>query len=421
MRMRWVLFAVAAGSLISRPGRAEDWPGWRGPQRNGISTETGLLTEWPTEGPKLIWQAHDLGEGYSTPSIVGDRLYLVSNKGTDDEFVLALSIEDAKQIWSTRIGKVGPNKGPQYPGARSTPSVVGDLLYALGSDGNLVCLETKTGKVRWGKNLRTDFGGQPGNWAYAESPLVDGDLVVCTPGGSDATLVALDRKTGDVVWKSPLAEGDQAAYASMIVVEVGGLKQYVQFLQKGLVGIEAKSGKFLWRYGRTAEGSPANIPTPVAQGAFVYSAAGRSGGGLVELKVEGEAATAEQVYFAAKLPTSIGGVVELNGYLYGTNSQGLICAEFKTGEIKWQDRAVGAGSICAAEGLLYVHGEKGDVALVEATSDAYREKGRFTLPDQPDRGRSQAWAYPVIAGGRLYIHDLGELWCYEIARTKAGK
>ena len=296
--------------------------------------------------------------------------------------------------------------------------MVGDLLYALGSDGNLACLETKTGKVRWEKNLRTDFGGQPGNWAYAESPLVDGDLVVCTPGGTDATLVALDRKTGDVVWKSPLAEGDQAAYASMIVVEVGGLKQYVQFLQKGLVGVEAKSGKFLWRYDRTAEGSPANIPTPVAQGAYVYSAAGRSGGGLVELKVEGAAATAEQVYFAAKMPTSIGGVVELKGYLYGTNSQGLICAEFKTGEIKWQDRGVGAGSICAAEGLLYVHGEKGDVALVEATSDAYREKGRFTLPDQPDRGRSQAWAYPVIAGGRLYIHDLGELWCYEVARGR---
>ncbi len=421
MKIRLPL-AVAVGlATVCVAASADDWPQWRGPQRNGISQETGLLKEWPAEGPKLVWQAHDLGDGYSTPAVVGDRLYLGSNKGVDDEFVQALAVEDAKVAWSTRIGKVGPNKGPQYPGSRSTPTLDGELLYVLGSDGDLACLEVKSGKLRWQKNLRTDFGGQPGNWAYAESPLVDGEVLACTPGGSEATMLALDKKTGDVIWKSAIAEGDQAAYASIIVVDFGGVKQYVQFLQKGLVGVDAKTGKFLWRYGRTAEGSPANIPTPVANGAYIYSAAGRSGGGLVQLKVDGGAVTAEQVYFLPKLPTSIGGSVEVAGNLYGTNTQGLMCVDFKSGDVKWQDRGVGAGSACYADGRIYVHGEKGDVALVEATADAYREKGHFKLPDQPDRGRSQAWAYPVVANGRLYFRDLGELWSYDVQGTKAGK
>jgi outer membrane protein assembly factor BamB len=209
-------------------------------------------------------------------------------------------------------------------------------------------------------------------------------------------------------------EGDQAAYASIIIVDAGGLKQYVQFLQKGLVGVDAKTGKFLWRYDKTAKGSPANIPTPIAHNELVYSAAGRSGGALVRLKIEPQAVEAEEIYFTPKLPTSIGGAVLVEGYLYGTNSAGLLCADFATGEIKWQDRSVGAGSTCYADGRLYVHGEKGDVALVEATSEAYREKGRFSLPGQPERGKSQAWAYPVVANGRLYIRDLGAIWCYDV-------
>jgi outer membrane protein assembly factor BamB len=294
-------------------------------------------------------------------------------------------------------------------------------MYALGSNGDLACLETESGEIRWTKNLVEDFAGQMGKWAYAESPLVDGDLVVCTPGGSEATLAALDKKTGEVVWKSAVPEADEAAYASIIVVESGGVKQYVQFLGKGLVGVDAKSGQFLWRYDRTAQGSPANIPTPVAHDALVYSAAGRSGGGLVQLAVDGDQVKAEEVYFEPKAPKSIGGAVRVGEYLYGTNSGGLMCVEFATGDIKWQDRSVGAGAVCVADGHLYVHGEKGDVALVEVTPEAYREKGQFALPDQPDRGRSQAWAYPVVANGKLYIRDLGTLWCYDVADPGVGK
>ena len=324
-----------------------------------------------------------------------------------------------EQLWSTRIGKVGnPDQRPNYPAARSTATVDGEFVYALGSDGNLVCIERKTGKVSWQKNVRTEFGGQPGEWAYSESPLVDEDAVVCTPGGSEATIVSVDKKTGDVIWKSAVPGGDQAGYASAIIIEVGGLKQYIQFLQKGVVGVDAKTGKFLWRYDKTAEGSPANIPTPVAHDEFLYTAAGSSGGGLVKLTVDRGNVDVEPVYFTDQLPTSIGGSVEVGGYLYGTNRRGLMCADFATGETKWQDRSVGAGSVCYADGHFYIHGEDGDVAFVEATPEEYREKGRFTPPDQPGRGRSKAWAYPVIANGRLYIHDFGSLWCYDITAGK---
>ena len=405
--------------LLPLETQAADWPQWRGPQRNGISAETGLLSEWPKEGPKLVWQVKDIDSGYSTPSVVGDRLYLLSNQGLDNEFVQALDTKGGKRVWSQRIGKVGnPDQQPNYPAARSTPTVDGEQLLAFGSDGDLACLEQATGKVRWQKNVRKDYGGQPGIWAYSESPLVDGEAVICTPGGPDATMLALNKNTGELIWKCAVAGGEQAAYTSALVIEVGGVRQYVQMLQKGLVGIEAKTGKLLWRYDRTAKGSPAVIPTPVVDGDFIYSAAGRSGGGGVRLKVNGGTFETEQLYFSPKLPTSVGGALKVGEYLYGTSAGALLCLEFKTGNVKWDDRSIGAAALCYADGRLYLHGENGEVALLEATPEAYREKGRFKPVDQPDRGSSKAWAYPIIADGRLYIRDLGTLWCYDV---KAGK
>jgi outer membrane protein assembly factor BamB len=412
------LLALAWLALYSSSAVAADWPQWRGPRRDGISNEQGLLKQWPPDGPKLVWQANDVGDGYSTPAVVGDRLYVMSNEGLDDEFIQARAVKDGQQIWKVRVGKVGPNSAMQYPAARSTPTIDGPMTFALGSDGDLVCLETESGKIVWRKSFRSDFGGKPGAWAYSESPLVDGDRLVCTPGGKEATLVALDKKTGETVWKSPLPEADQANYASIIIVDSGGRKQYVQFLSKGLVGVDAQTGSPLWRYDKTAKGSTANIPTPVAHEGFVYSASGPGGGALVQLIPNGSQVEAKEVYRQPKLPNSIGGSIELGGHLYGTNSQGLMCVDFVTGDVKWQNRSVGAGSVCYADGLIYVHGEKGDVAIVEATPEAYRERGRFTLPDQPERGNSLAWAYPVIADGRLYIRDLKSLWCYDV---KSGK
>ncbi len=380
--------------------QADDWPQWRGPQRNGVSKETGLLKQWPKDGPKLLWKLTDAGSGYSTPSVVGERLYLLANEGTDSEFVQAHAVKDGKRIWRTPLGKVGANP-PQmnYLGARSTPTVDGELLYGLGSDGDLACVEIGAGKVRWQKNLRTDLGGKPGDWAYSESPLIDGDVLVCTPGGSDATLAALNKETGAVIWKCPLPEADQAAFASPIVVDVGGVKQYVQLLQKGLVGVDAKTGKLLWRYAKPVSRFGANIPTPLASDALMD--------GGIEV---------EQLYFESKLPTSIGGAVKMGDFLYGTTAQALLCIEFATGKVKWEDRAVGAASLCYADGYLYLHGENGEVALVEASPDGYREKGRFTPPDQPAHSKpmEKAWAYPVVANGRLYIRDHGSLWCYDV-------
>jgi outer membrane protein assembly factor BamB len=400
---------------------ASDWPQWRGPQRNGISPETGLLQAWPKEGPTLVWKVTGIGSGYATPAVVGDRLYLLGNEGLENEFVQALAVKDGERTWRTRLGKVGnPKQNPNFPAARSTPTVDGEFLYALGSDGDLACLEVGTGTLRWQKNLRADFGGKPGTWAYAESPLIDGGTLLCTPGGSEATLVALNKATGAVLWKCALPEGDEAGYASAIVVEAAGVKQYVQLLQKGLVGVEAKTGRFLWRYGKAVSRYGANIPTPVAGDGIIYAGTAGTGGGAVRLKAKQGGVEAEQVYFEAKLPTAIGGAVKVGDFLYGTTAQALLCLDFKSGQVKWEDRALGAASLCLAEGRLYLHGENGDVALVEPSSESYREKGRFSPPDQAKRANpmEKAWAYPVVAHGRLYLRDHGTLWCYDVRATK---
>jgi outer membrane protein assembly factor BamB len=395
---------------------AADWPQWRGPHRDGISQEKGLLKEWPKDGPKLLWHLKDLGSGYSTPAVVGDTLYLISNTGMDDEHVQALSVTSGKQKWSTKIGKVGPNQGPQYPGSRSTPTVEGEFLYAEGSDGDLVCLEAGTGVIRWQKSLRKDFGGQPGFWAYSESPLVDGGTLVCTPGGKTATMVALDKTTGQTIWQCAVPTGDQAGYASPIKVDAAGHTQYVTFMSKGVVGVDAKTGKFLWRYDQTGKGSPANIPTPIAHDGLIYSAS-RMGGGLVRLKASGDGVEAEQVYFERGLPSNIGGAVLFGNFLYGTAGKGPVCADFATGKLKWHEDTLGAASVCYADGCLYLHGENGKVALVEATPDGYQNKGIFTPIDAPKRAPGnmlKAWCYPVVANGKLYIRDLDQLWCYDV-------
>ena len=420
---RILALAICGGGAFWMPcAGADDWPQWRGPQRTGISRETGLLKEWPKEGPKQVWQVKDIGYGYGTPAVAGGRLYLVSNRGADNEFIQALDAKDGKQLWTSRIGNVGnPQQVPSYPGSRSTPTVDGDLLFALGSDGDLACLEKATGSIRWQKNVRKEFGGQPGIWAYSESPLVDGDTVVATPGGSSATLVALNKRTGEVIWKSVVPGGEQAGYASVVVAEIGGIKQYVQFLQKGVVGVDAKTGKYLWRHDATAKGSMANIPTPVIHDGRVYTASGMSGGGLALVTARQGAFEVEPKYFSKKLPNAIGGTVKIGDNLYGATNSTLMCVDFASGAVKWEERSVGAGSLCAANGQLYLHGENGEVALVDAAMDGYHEKGRFTPSDQPDRNRTKAWAYPVVANSRLYIRDLGSLWCYDISGAKPAK
>jgi outer membrane protein assembly factor BamB len=410
---------LLAGALVVA---AADWPQWRGPHRDGVSGETGLLKEWPEGGPKMLWQRTDMGDGFSTPSVVGDRMYLLSSKGLEDEFIHALQSADGKTVWTTRLGSVGENiAGAYYPAARSTPTVDGERIFALGSNGDLACLVAKNGQIVWQKNLRTDFGGQTGNWAYAESPLIDGDVLVCTPGGNEATLVALNKHTGQPIWKCAVPGGDKAAYASVVITEAAGIKQYIQLLDKGLIGVDAATGHFLWRYDRVAEGSPANMPTPVARKARVYAAAAKSAA-AVEIKRNETGVDVSELYSGTKWPNAIGGSVELNGYLYGTKSGSLICADFATGDIRWEEGTIKAGSLLYADGRLYWHGqETGELALIEATPEAFRAKGRFMPPGVPARRAATekskgglAWGYPVVANGRLYIRDWNCLWCYDV-------
>jgi outer membrane protein assembly factor BamB len=411
------LVAAAIVASLSLIVTAADWPQWRGPQRTGISTETGLLQQWPAAGPKLLWRIDNAGGGYSTPAVVGDRLYLVTNEGLPNEYVRALNTGDGKVVWSTRIGKVGnPQQSPSYPGARSTPTVDGGTVYALGSDGDLVALDQSTGQVRWKKNLRTDFGGEPGEWAYSESPLVDGDTLAVTPGGR-TSLVALNKRTGETVWRSVVPGNETAGYASIAIAQTGGVKQYVTFLQKGVVGVDARTGAFLWRDNRTGEGSAANIPTPVVIGGDVYNATSQGGGALVKLSAAAGKVTPQPTYHEKRLPGSNGGSIVLDGYLYGTNTAGLLCVEFGTGTVKWQERGIGTAALVFADGRLYLHGENGDVALVEPSPAGYRERGRFTPSGAPDRGPSKAWPHPVVANGRLYIRDLNVLWAYDVRRN----
>jgi outer membrane protein assembly factor BamB len=298
------------------------------------------------------------------------------------------------------------------------------VLYALGSDGDLVCLEAGTGKVRWRKSLRADFRGQPGTWAYAESPLVDGDLVVSTPGGTEATLLALNKSTGDVVWKCAVPGGARAGYSSIIATNAGGVRQYVAYTGDGLFGVEAKTGKLLWRYNKTSGPMGMSILTPVVGEGLVYSGNDPLGAAAVRILVDGGIGKVEEVYRGMKLPRMIGGAVLVGDVLYGTSGMALVAADFKTGEVKWSERSVAPGAVAYADGRLYLHGENGEVALVEATPDAYREHGRFMPPTPPERRGNpgeKAWAYPVIAEGRLYIRDGDSLWCYDIKASAAAK
>jgi outer membrane protein assembly factor BamB len=418
IRFLLILWSLVCGAVALD---AADWPQWRGPARTGISAETGLLRQWPAGGPRLVWRIDNVGEGFSTPSVVGDRLYIIANEGMQNEFVKALNVSDGKTVWTTKIGRVGnPDQQPSYPGARSTPTIDGDALYALGSDGDLAALDLKTGAMKWKKSLRADFGGIPGVWAYSESPLVDGNRLVVTPGGK-TSLVALDKRTGAVQWRATVPGNEPAAYSSVAIAEVGGVRQYVTFLEKGLVAVEAGTGAFLWRDDRTARDSPANIPTPVVGNGIVYHATALTGGAAVRLLAKQGRVTTQPLYAEKRLPGENGGSVLVDGTMYGTNTASLMAIDFATGALKWQARSIGSASIAMADGLLFLHGENGDVALVEVSPVAYREKGRFTPPNQPQRrgggaptGPSKAWAHPVVANGRLYIRDLGTMWAYDV-------
>jgi outer membrane protein assembly factor BamB len=385
-----------------------DWPQWQGQDRSAVSKETGLLSEWPKDGPKLLWSVKTLGGGYSTPSIAAGRIFGMGARG-NEEGVWALSESDGKELWWTRIGpkaRAGYDQGP-----RCTPTVDGDVLYALGMDGELVCLEVASGKLVWRKNLIKDFKGRVGGWKYSESPVVDGDRLLVTPGGKDNTLVALDKRTGEQIWGSKVPGNTEAAYSSIVVAEACGEKQYIQFLSTHVVGISARDGKYLWTY--SADRFPGIVcSTPICHDSQVYAAASYGkGGGSVKLTREGNNIKAEEVYFSNKHQNHHGGLVLIDGYLYGEGSGQLVCIEFKTGKEMWRAREAGKGSIAAADGKLYYRNEGGPIHLYDVNPEKAVRRGTFK---QPNRSGSAAWPHPVIANGRLYIRDQDLLLVYDV-------
>ena len=395
------MFAGFAGSVAMAQSNAANWPQWRGPNRDGVSKETGLLKQWPAEGPPLVWQATGAGRGYSSFSVANGRLFTMGLRG-DREFVVAFDVATGKEAWATSHGSAFRND--RGDGPRGTPTVDGDRVYALGGNGDLSVLDARTGKVVWTKNILHEFGGRQITWGISESPLVIGNKVLVNPGGPGASIVALNKNDGAVIWKS---QSDTAGYSSAIPLDVNGKTQVIFFTSKRAVGLDLNDGRFLWEYERPAN-NVANVATPIARAnrVFISSDYG-TGGGVVEIKPDG---TAQEIWFTKDMRNHHSSSVLVGDHLYGFSSAILTAVKFDTGEIAWRDRSVGKGSLVYADGRLYCFSENGVMGLVEATPTGYVEKGRFRI----QQGSLPTWTHPVVAGGRLYLRDQDTIYAYDV-------
>lgn len=406
-----ILASLASTWAADLPAVA-GWPQWRGPNRDGVAAETGLAATWPSTGPKLVWKITGLGVGYSGVAIADGKLFTVGG-----ESLLAYDLATQKQLWAVKIGAAWKDK--TYPGPRSTPTVDAGMVYVLGPYGDLVAADL-TGKEVWRKDFAKDFEGKMATqWGYSESVLVDGDKLICTPGGPQAMMVALDKKTGAVIWKcaAPDIEGkgkDGASYSSPVVVEGGGVRQYVTLTGKGAIGVAAQDGKFLWGYNNIGN-TMALTMTPVVKGEQVLVSAAY-GGGTALLKVGAD--KAEEVWYVEPkvFQNDSGGAVLLGDHIYGAHGTGpvkLTCLEWATGKVAWQSASIPGKnvSVMAADGKLFCRAGNGPVLLVNAAPDAYKELSKFT----PEGATDQGWAPAVIMAGKLYLRDQDAVFCYDVA------
>jgi outer membrane protein assembly factor BamB len=422
------LIALGAGLLFAAGATpAADWPQFRGPHRDDICAEKGLMKSFPEGGPKLVWTFEQAGIGYSGFSVVGNRLYSMGDEGKE-EFVFALDTTTGKEVWRQAIGKSYSNG--YGGGPRCTPTVDGDALYVLGANGDLACLAAADGKVRWKTNLEKDYKGQMmSGWGYSESPLVDGDQVVCTPGGEGGTVAAFDKASGKLRWRSTDLSA-QATYSSIVVSEAGGVRHYVQLTKDGPAGFSPKDGKVLW-HERVAVFRTAAIPTPVVHGDYVYvTSSYGTGCGLIKLTPDGNGGLkSEVVYTKPKLENHHGGVVLIGEHLYfsagNTNNRKplpLVCQDFKSGKVVWQkDNSLEASGIVYADGCLYCYGQvTGALVCIAASPTGFVEKGRFTIPKETTRRSKQGgiWTHPVIADGKLYLRDQELLYCFDLRDSR---
>lgn len=430
MPIRLFLGALLVGGLTLsahalEPTKLSDsWEQWRGPNRQNHSSDTGLLQDWNATPPKLTWTATGLGKGYAGVSIKDNRLFTTGNL-PEGQAVIAVNIDDGKILWKTNLLELNPEHG--YPGARCTPAIDGDRLYAITSNGAISCLSVADGEIIWTKNFEDEWDGKMmSKWGFSESPLVDGDWVLCTPGGKDAMMVALDKTTGREIWRTSVSDlGDKgkdgAGYSSIVISNAGGVKQYVQLTGRGVIGVRASDGKLLWNYNPVANGV-ANIPTPIVSGDYVFCSTGYgTGSALLKLTKEGDGIKAEEVYFLdpKTMQNHHGGMVLYKDHIYcghGHNNGFPLCLDLKTGKVAWGGKIRGEGSgsaaVVFADGNLIYRYQSGEVALIEANPKEYILKGSF----KADQVLGKAWAHPVVCGGKLYLRDQDVLMCYDLRK-----
>jgi len=428
--LRTSLIAVSfiAGSRLLPTVSADDWPQWQGPDRTAVSKETGLLQEWPKEGPPLVRKGTGLGKGMGGIAVSHGRIFTTGDDDKNTAWLHAFKESDGSHIWSAKIGP-GGNPGNIFKpfGPRATPTVDGDRLFILSQAGDLVCFTTDDGKEVWRVNYIQDFGGINPVWGFSESPLLDGNMLICTPGGEDAVLMALAKRNGKPLWKCKVPEGPTgnrgflgtsgAAYASPIAIDCDGVHQYVQLTATTLVGVAATDGQLLWRYDHPSNTHRINCTTPIYHDGIVYaSSAYDAGGGAVKLSKEASGAfTAKEVFFTPRLKNHHGGMIIVDDCLYGAaggNEGGfMVCLDLATGNLNWAERRAPKGSLIMADQRLYLRSERGELILIEPNRDRYIERGRF---EQPDRSRETAWTHPVIANGKMYVRDQDVLFCYDV-------
>jgi outer membrane protein assembly factor BamB len=402
------LLAVAwliAADLPGGQSAPAEWFQWRGPNRDGISAETGLLQAWPKSGLPQAWRAAGVGNGYSSFSTSGGRLYTLGARG-GIEYVIALDRATGKKVWETQNGRRYQND--RGDGPRSTPTVDGDRLYVLGGSGDLSCLDAATGNKVWSINLVSKFRGVNPYWGYSESPLILGDRIVVNAGGRGASIVAVSKADGSTLWQQ---HSDGAGYSSPMLMRTGSLNQVIFFTDSRTLAVDPRDGRLLWSHNKAANGT-ANVATPIVRGTRVFvSSDYGTGAALLDVRAAGNAATASEVYFTRDMRNHHASSVLVGDHIYGFSSSILTALRFDTGTMAWRDRSVGKGSLIFADNRLYLYSEDGVVGLAEANPAGYREHGRFSLPQQSGL---PTWSHPIVSNGLLIVRDQDSVYAYSV-------